>query len=524
MASFTDRVQWLACRLDDWLDRGPYLFWAPFSAGFWLPAYFICRSKPLWYDELLSLHAASLPDLGSIWEVTRSGAVAEPPLFAVLARLALEVIPDPHLGLRLPAALGIWVLCLCVFRFTRRIAGALAAAVAVMAILSTEVASYIPEGRPYGLLMGCLGVALASWQEAAGGKHRRLGLFGLAVSLFCAIQTHYYGVLLLFPFVLGELIRTVSCKRADTAVWSALAVAGSSVLLLLPLVGAASDYARNPWNPASWASFLRFQSEMFEKLVPPVLLILGLLAVLRLGRNGLPEAEGRGVDVSKHELGVIVGLCAFPVLVLSTSFLVTNSLSLRYFLPAAVGFALFAAVLLPAARRSRSLVGAVALVSLSACYGFNTWETSNVVADRRAGIPHPDALRPYDGEQRLPIVVASYLRFLQLAHYWPPELRTRMYYLTGPKAALRFERSATGELAVTRLAPWLPLNIRPYDAFVSRHQEFLLLQTGRWWKDRLLSDGARLDLQGTLSDYRVYVVRLADSDGDPLEADLLDGP
>ncbi len=87
MASFTDRVQWLACRLDDSLDRSPYLFWAPFSAVFWLPAYFICRTKPLWYDELLSFHAASLPDLGSIWEVTRSGAVAEPPLFAVLARL-----------------------------------------------------------------------------------------------------------------------------------------------------------------------------------------------------------------------------------------------------------------------------------------------------------------------------------------------------------------------------------------------------------------------------------------------------
>ncbi len=318
--------------------------------------------------------------------------------------IVLEVIPDPHLGLRLPAALGIWVLCLCVFRFTRRIAGALAAAVAVMTILSTEVAGYIPEGRPYGLLLGCLGVALASWQEAVGGKHRRLGLFGLAVSLFCAIQTHYYGVLLLFPFVLGELIRTVSRKRGDTAVWSALALGGSSVLLLLPLVGAASDYARNPWNPVSWGRFLRFHTEMFEKLVPPALLILGLLAVLRLGRNGLRETESRGADVSKHELGVIVGLCAFPVVVLSTSFLVTDSLSLRYMLPAAVGYAILAAVLVLPAGGRRSLVGAVALVSLSAWYGLNTWGTSNMAAHRRAAIPNPDALRPYDGEQRLPVL------------------------------------------------------------------------------------------------------------------------
>ena len=412
LAGFAGPVQRFARWLHDRLDRSSYLFWAPFSLVFMLQAYFICRTKPLWYDELLSLHAALLPDIGSIWEVTRSGAVAEPPLFAILAHLALEFVPDPHLGLRLPAAVGIWVLCLCVFRFTRRIAGALCASVAVMTILSTTVASYIQEGRPYGLLMGCLGVALVSWQEAVEGKHRRLGLLGLAVSLFCAIQTHYYGVLLLFPLALGELIRTVSRKRMDAAVWSALAVGSSSVLMLLPLVGAASDYTRNPWNPVSLGRFLRFPIGLFEQLLPPVVLILGLLGVLRLGRNSLVEGEGRGADVSKHELGVIIGLCAFPIVVLATSLLLTDSLSLRYLLPTVVGYAILAPVLLLPTSGKRSLVGAVALVSLSVWYCINIWGTSNFVSNQRNRIPHPEALRPYDSEEQLPIVVASYLRFL----------------------------------------------------------------------------------------------------------------
>ena len=47
---------------------------------------------------------------------------------------------------------------------------------------------------------------------------------------------------------------------------------------------------------------------------------------------------------------------------------------------------------------------------------------------------------------------------------------------------------------------------------------------GGWQKRRLLAAGAQLDLQGTLNDYLVYIVRLADSDRDPLEADLLEGP
>ena len=285
----------------------------------------------------------------------------------------------------------------------------------------------------------------------------------------CAIQTHYYGVLLLFPLALGELIRTVSRKRMDAAVWSALAVGSSSVLMLLPLVGAASDYTRNPWNPVSLGRFLRFPIGLFDQLLPPVLLMLGLLGVLRLGRNSLVEGEGRGADVSKHELGVIVGLCAFPIVALATSLLVTNSLSLRYLLPTVVGYAILATVLLLASGRGPFLVGAVALVSLSVWYCINIWGTSNFVSNQRDRIPHPGALRPYDGEDRLPIVVADYLRFFQLAYYWQHELGTRIYYLT---------RGGPRELALGRLAPWVPLNIRPYDKFVSQHQEFLLLQRG----------------------------------------------
>ncbi len=121
-------------------------------------------------------------------------------------------------------------------------------------------------------------------------------------------------------------------------------------------------------------------------------------------------------------------------------------------------------------------------------------------------------------------MVANHIGFFQLAYYWPRKLRSRIYYLTDPEAALRFGRSHAGEVAATRLAPWLPLNIQPYDKFVSQQQEFLLLQEGGWQKGQLLADGAQLDLQGALSDYGVYVVRLADSDGDPLEADVLDGP
>ena len=520
LAAFAGRVQHFACWFHDRLDRNSYLFWAPFSLVFLLQAYLICQTKPLWYDELLSLHGSLLPDIGSIWEVTRSGALAEPPLFTIAGHLAVKVVPDPHFGLRLPAVLGIWVLCLCVFRFTRRIAGALCASVAVMTVLSTKVAIYIYEARPYGLLMGWVGLGLVSWQEAVRGQHRRLGLLGLAVSLFCAIQTHYYGVLLLFPLALGELIRTVSRKRMDAAVWGALAAGSSSVFILLPLIGAASDYTRHPWNPVSLEGLLRFHTELFAQLVPPVLLILGLLAVLRLGRNRLHEDEGPGPRVSEHELGVIVGLCAFPLVVFATSLLVTDSLSARYLLPTVVGYSILAAVFVLAAGGRRSLVGTVALASLSLWFCFNIWQTSNIVSHQRDKVPRPGALCPYDSKDQVPIVITNNHRFFQLSYYWLHDLGSRIYYLSNREAELRFTGTDSGELAVSRFAPWAPLKIRPYDTFLSRHREFLFLQKGGWQKDQLLADGAQLDLQGAIKDYSVYRVRLADWEGaDSLEAD-----
>ena len=146
------------------------------------------------------------------------------------------------------------------------------------------------------------------------------------------------------------------------------------------------------------------------------------------------------------------------------------------------------------------------------------------MSHQRDRIPHPDALRPYDSEGQLPIVIANHHRFFQLSYYWRHELGSRLYYLTSREAELRFMGKNTGDIAVSRFAPWAALNIRPYDKFVSQDQEFLFLQHGGWQKDQLLSDSAQLDLQGTLEDYRVYVVRLPDGrDRDPVERDLVEG-
>src|SRR5207244_3146972 len=103
-----------------------------------------------------------------------------------------------------------------------------------------------------GLVLGCCGLSVLCWQAAAEGRCRWLALSGLALSLAAGLCAHYYAVLLFLPLVVGELLRTRVRQRLDFAMWTALGVGGSALVLLLPLVYAARTNTGTFWAPARW--------------------------------------------------------------------------------------------------------------------------------------------------------------------------------------------------------------------------------------------------------------------------------
>ena len=80
------------------------------------------------------------------------------------------------------------------------------------------------RGPRLGLVLGFSALALLSWQTAAmggAGAGRRSSAWR-RVSL--TLSSHYYGVFVLLPIALGEMVRTLERRRLDAPVWAALLV------------------------------------------------------------------------------------------------------------------------------------------------------------------------------------------------------------------------------------------------------------------------------------------------------------
>ena len=98
---------------------------------------------------------------------------------------------------------------------------------------------YSYEARAHAIVLGFCGLALVSWQWlTSSSRHRLVAAFVLFLALSCALLTHSYAFLLFIPLTVGELTRAWRSRRIDPLVWDALALAGTMILVSVPLVRA----------------------------------------------------------------------------------------------------------------------------------------------------------------------------------------------------------------------------------------------------------------------------------------------
>ena len=92
--------------------------------------------------------------------------------------------------------------------------------------------------------------------------------------------------------------------------------------------------------------------------------------------------------------------------------------------------------------------------------------------------------RIYPKDDRLPIVVADRIWFLQMAHYSAPEIASRLVCLTGTANVARSPGLNQGTGTLIRWRDILPGTIEAYRTFLNRNREFWLLyhnQGGLEW-------------------------------------------
>ncbi|HEY7529748.1 MAG TPA: glycosyltransferase family 39 protein, partial [Gemmatimonadota bacterium] len=377
----------------------------------------LAARRPLWFDELFTLHIASLPDVAAVRRALELGIDHHPLPYWLVTRAALALAGDPALGVRLPALVGFAAAAVCLHLFVSRRTRPLYGLVAAAVPFATATVFYATEGRPYGLALGFASAALLAWQRAAEGSRRAVWLAALAIALAAAISTSYYAVLVVAPLAVGEIVRTARAGRLDAPTWGALAAGSAVSLAYLPGISGSLARLGGPnWAEPHAAAVPRMYLDLFGGLSLTVVAVLGLAgAFLAAEPSASAPARRRPPPL---ELAAAVGFLALPFVAWAAAELVTNRLTARYALAAVLGLAVLAAFVAFVVGRGSSLLGLALLAVLVTGYAGEL-----ALAWRRAG-EHREQLRALpallaEAPGGLPVAVDDPLRALELMHHAP---------------------------------------------------------------------------------------------------------
>jgi hypothetical protein len=253
--SFRDRSLAAILSIERFYDRhGLAVFWmimAVFAARAWVSS----KSKALWFDELLGLSAATAPHLRDVFSALAKPIDINPPLFDLLVRLSIRLLGYSAFAARLPAFLGVLAFLFCLYLFISRRLSPSYGVLGVVLVLSSDAVTYAWESRPYGLLLGLTGAAMVCYQRRTSrrGAGSLIALLVVCASLPC---THYYGVLVIGPFLVAELVRAIRDQQMDWPLLGVMVMApGLALILLSPLIirqRAAIAHFNSPGYPHSF--------------------------------------------------------------------------------------------------------------------------------------------------------------------------------------------------------------------------------------------------------------------------------
>lgn len=479
--------------------------------------------KPFWFDELCTVIVSDLPTVGDVQAALDNVADASPLGYVLAVRVANHLVPDNHLGHRLPSVLGVVTAIACMYFFLSRRVSRLAALAGAAFLLCTLLPVYAPEARPYGLLLGCISAAMLAWQRADDGWGARIAL---ALTFTAAGAVHYYAVLVWPAFYVAEATVWLTTRRFRGWVWGAFL---TGFIPFAIFAGRAANakryYGQTFWARATPARIFSAQDSLFGGndhwgLTIVTGLTLTLAVVWLAGRAGwtptvLPRRERWSIPA--QDVALTLMLLLLPVTSVALALVMNGAMIARYMLATVLGGALAAGFL---ADQAPGLARAMLLGLFCANYAFSfsgelkTALSSSLLGQRTAQTRRMEALTELAPEPDLPVVVACGLDYLPLMYYTPASERRRLFTLIDREAAVRLTGSDSSDLALLALRKYAPVQLEDYAGFLARNREFLLVtwsgETYDWTKPRLLGEGHSLRLLKSVGTFNVYRVTLRD--------------
>lgn len=470
-----------------------------------------------WFDEIVTFHLAKLDNFGSMVRAVLNASDTVPPLFHWLESWPLRIFPRAELGLRILPAAGVATAAASVYFFLRRCCGPLAALVGALFPGVSLALRYASEARPYGILLGCCGVAALAWQRAAGS---RAAGWWLVAALGLAAAIHPYTIFVIAAFAAAEAWRVWTSRTIRWPVVAALALSTLIILLELPfLLTARREFSLNYWAPTTLTSFsyaLALNFGDLWRLLAPFLAWLGISWILEhdaaservprdqhsSGNTTICAMQGR----AEACLGVAL-MAVFPIIAFLALKLFRGGMAGRYILPVTLGAAILLG--LAASRLPRRHAAAI-LVLLLVLHGVQAASAGRDFIRSMRQHNSPDTVdkwihRAYFSS--MPIVIVDGIAFLERWHHTPHEAQKFMYYLTDRARAVAATGTDSVDLTLERFSKIVPVNVVPYGQFLAQAPRFLVLTSNREnaWGDRdLVRDGCTLVLLDAAGAHRLF--------------------
>lgn len=468
--------------------------------------------RPYWYDELSARWLAEAPNLTEFVSRVKAGVEPTPPGYLFIQYLALHALGWSEWTTRVPSMIGYGVALCGLYCFVKRRLDAMAGALAMAVMILSGSIYYAQEARPYGMVFGATALAMCLWQKYVDQERAKYVIW-MAFWLFLAASLHYYAVLLGVPFGIWALSRIWIKRRIDWGALVAASAPGIALIVHLPLIRLAMSEQSDPkfsWSQPSFA----FPAKFWERALEPGLLTIAFLTLLVLwiwrGVQRGPAQPARETETARlplEELILLTGFILIPVGGTIFAKLVTNAITPRYVFTAMLGYSVLAAhVLTRLAPAGRAWILALLLVG----------GAGNGLLDLRWLIksPPPGAFSIPEVAGAPPAVVDDYLLYAVLGRYAPPEVFSRLVYVTDRKNLTRYTKSGQMELGtvVAVRKGQFPGRSDYLDSFLQKEPRFLLFEPRRpednesFLSRSLWERGATLSVASIQPDGRWFLV------------------
>ena len=502
------RTRKTARSLADRLEASPGLYLVVFTLIYALGMIANNSRRSLWIDELFTSYLADLPSITQIWPLIEKGIELNPPLPFWLTWMIHHSIGQGEILTRLPATIGFWAMCICLFYFVRRRSDALHGFLALLLPLFTFTSSDATFARGYGLLLGFSGLALLSWQHAAERVRRSLALAGLVIGIAGAVSCHYYGLYVAGAIGLGELVRAKDRRRLDLPVFAALAVGVSPLLAYASLVRTAKRGLATFWADPQ-GDFI-YQS--YADLLGPVSIVLFLFMLTMLWKPHPQAQEEQAIRwtpsaLPRHETIACAALLAMPAVVYVAALMDLAAFYPRYVQPVVLGFTIMASMFayrIGGGNRTfrNASIGLVVWLCLAPWF---VWQEMKFMFPMQPGAAFLNKINTAVAPD-LPLVIDSDSDFMSVYHYASPKLRERLFMLDDAAASVRYRGSDTGMRSLEVGQTFRDLHVVDYHQFVQTHPVFLVVRTRptSWIVQALMADGAKVELLDYHKDRRTF--------------------